>query len=612
MIFGTNNFSRLLLNKKGDEEFLQVLARIFFLSFILGIVFVFDKHYLYDKTIQKVLFLFVSFIVLHAIWVIKKPGEFFIRRFFAMASDIGLISYFTYLVGMPAITLFPVLVWTITATGIRYGLKYFYTALFVGLVFYSMALELNPFWSTHYDMSISLIAGLLVMLITNRKILKHLSLLSDTFEHKLKLQMGALIKEYHYDVLTGLENRVALEKVLKKEPFTGLIVVDIDGFRHLNELYGIHTGNQILKTFAHSLDKFAKKRRFDLYRIYGDVFALRAKFNHIDIDVFESIVEELYDYVENLLPIYKNVDDFIKIDITIGISLEEENALNKAEMALSFAKKNARKYMAYSKLLDSSKSISELLQRKQEIKNAIQSDNIIPVFQSIINREQKVEKYESLIRLRKITEDKEELLSPYLFLDTAVKTKQYENLTLIMIEKSFKFMSQINQPFSLNLSFNDILNEKVMSCIKENIQKYQIGKKLTIEILESENIEDYIVIKKFITEFKKMGVQIAIDDFGSGFSNFTHLLELEPDFLKIDGSLIKNIDTDKKSYAFVKSIVQLAKELDIQTIAEFVSTKEIFDKTYELGIDFFQGYYFSKPVEIKYLKSDLHCNHFVI
>ena len=262
--------------------------------------------------------------------------------------------------------------------------------------------------------------------------------------------------------------------------------------------------------------------------------------------------------------------------------------------------------MAYSKLLDSSKSISELLQRKQEIKNAIQSDNIIPVFQSIINREQKVEKYESLIRLRKITDEKEELLSPYLFLDTAVKTKQYESLTLIMIEKSFKFMSQINQPFSLNLSFNDILNEKVISSIKENIQKYQIGKKLTIEILESESIEDYIVIKKFISEFKKMGVQIAIDDFGSGFSNFTHLLELEPDFLKIDGSLIKNIDTDKKSYAFVKSIVQLAKELDIQTIAEFVSTKDIFDRTYELGIDFFQGYYFSTPVEAKYITNHIH------
>jgi EAL domain-containing protein (putative c-di-GMP-specific phosphodiesterase class I) len=93
-----------------------------------------------------------------------------------------------------------------------------------------------------------------------------------------------------------------------------------------------------------------------------------------------------------------------------------------------------------------------------------------------------------------------------------------------------------------------------------------------------------------------MGVLIAIDDFGSGFSNFTHVFKLEPDILKIDGSLIKNIDNDKKSYEFVKSIVQLAKALQIETLAEFVSSEEIFKITYDLGIDYFQGYYFSAPV----------------
>ncbi len=601
MVYRKSFSLNLFTKRKDDEEFLQVVARVFFLAFILTLVILLDSHYLHDKTIQKVLIFFVLFIVVHSVWVIKKPGEFFYRRVLAMMSDIGLISYFTYLVGMPAIALYPVLVWTIMATGLRYGLKYFYIALFIGIVFYGTSLHLNTFWQEHYDMRISLLAGLIVMSISNRKILKHLSLLTDNFEQKLKLQIGALVKEYHYDLLTGLENRVALEKTLKKEPFSGLVVVDIDGFRHLNELYGIHTGNQILKDFAKNLEKFAKKKHFDLYRIYGDVFALRAKLDFVDIAFFETIVEELYDYVENLLPIYKNVDDFIKLDITIGASLEEENALNKAEMALSFAKKSARKYMAYSKMMDSSKSVSKLLQRKQEIKNAIQSDNIIPVFQSIVNREQKVEKYESLMRLKKLTNDNYELLSPALFLDAAVKTKQYENLTLIMIEKSFKYMSQVNQPFSLNLSFNDMLNEKVIFTIKENIEKYQIAEHLTIEILESENVENYRIIKKFINDFRKMGIKIAIDDFGSGFSNFKHILELEPDFLKIDGSLIKNIDKDKRSYAFVKSIVQLAKELNIQTIAEFVSSKEIFDVTHSLGIDFFQGYYFSKPLEVDYL-----------
>ncbi len=591
-----------VLKRKDDEELLQVVARLFFLSFILLIVFIFDRHYLYEPVIQNVLSVFILFIVIHAFWVIRKEGEIFIRRWLAMVADIGLISYLTYLVGMQVITLYPVLIWTIMATGLRYSLKYFYTALLTGLTFYGVALYTNSFWSQHYDMSIALVGGLMVMTILNRKVLKHLSLLRDNFEKKLKSHVGALIQEYHYDSLTGLQNRIALEKALVQEPFSGLIVVDIDGFRYLNELYGMQAGDQVLKSFAEDLERFTKEKKFDLYRIYGDVFALRGKLEYPDMDYFETIAEELYSYVESLLPIYKGVDEFIKLDVTIGISLQEKDALNKAETALAFAKNNSRKYIAYSKIMDSSERISELLQKKQEIKSAIVSDNIVPVFQSIVNRTQRVEKYEALMRMRKVSQQSEALVSPALFLDAAVKTKQYEKLTLIMIEKSFELMHRLDQPFSLNLSFNDILNEKVIAAIKENIRKYQIGERLTIEILESENIENYRIIKRFIKEFKKMGVKIAIDDFGSGFSNFTHLLELEPDFLKIDGSLIKNIDHDKRAYAFVKSIVQLAKELNIQTVAEFVSSKEIFDITYALGVDFFQGYYFGAPAQVEYLQ----------
>jgi EAL domain-containing protein (putative c-di-GMP-specific phosphodiesterase class I) len=90
-------------------------------------------------------------------------------------------------------------------------------------------------------------------------------------------------------------------------------------------------------------------------------------------------------------------------------------------------------------------------------------------------------------------------------------------------------------------------------------------------------------------------VRIAIDDFGSGYSNYTHIFEIKPDYLKIDGSLIKNIDQDNNSYELVKSITQLAKSLGIETIAEFVSTREIFEICFDLGVDYFQGYYFAEP-----------------
>jgi EAL domain-containing protein (putative c-di-GMP-specific phosphodiesterase class I) len=168
-----------------------------------------------------------------------------------------------------------------------------------------------------------------------------------------------------------------------------------------------------------------------------------------------------------------------------------------------------------------------------------------------------------------------------------------------MIEKTFKDMKNFGYDFSINLTFEDMINDKIVTTLKNQILKYDIGKQIIFEIVESENIDDFPYAKKFVEEFKKMGVRIAIDDFGTGYSNFTHIFELEPDYLKIDGSLIKDIENDKKSYELVTSIVYFSKSLGIKTIAEFVSSKEIFEICESLGIDQFQGYYFCEP-----LKSD--------
>ena len=601
MLFKKLRFQEILTAKQHDEEFLQVLTRILFFTGLLVILGSIYPHYLSQKPIQYSIGLFLLFMIAHAVWVVYKPGKITYRRILAIVGDLSFISFLTYAMGMNAIILYPLFIWVIMGNGIRFGDFYFYTALGTAVVLLMSAIYFNPFWSKHVDLGIALVIGLVLITLLNKKTLKRINLIHKTLDSKLQHHIGELVNEYHHDSLTGLKNRISLEKALKEEPFSGIMVIDIDGFRNINELYGMYTGNQILKSFANSLNAFFAPRTFELYRIYGDVFAVKANMEFIDLDLYEQTIEELLEYVENLNLGYNESDDSIKLDITIGISLEEKDALNKAEMALSYAKNRAKKYIAYSKIIDTSKSIHQLLQRKNEIKEAINSDNFIPVFQPIVDRSQTVVKYEALIRMRKFIDGKEQLVSPYFFLDAAVKTKQYETLTLIMINKSFNFMSKLGMAFSLNLSFNDMLNEKVLQALRDNIERYGIGEKLTVEVLESENVDDYVVIKDFIKEFKKLGIEIAIDDFGSGFSNFSHVFELEPDILKIDGSLIKNIDHDKKSYEFVKSIVQLAQALGIKTLAEFVSSKEIFDITYELGIDYFQGYYFSAPLSYETL-----------
>ncbi|MFW5989869.1 MAG: EAL domain-containing protein, partial [Campylobacterales bacterium] len=116
-----------------------------------------------------------------------------------------------------------------------------------------------------------------------------------------------------------------------------------------------------------------------------------------------------------------------------------------------------------------------------------------------------------------------------------------------------------------------------------------------MEITESEGIEEFDEVIKFIDETKKRGAKVSIDDFGTGYSNFEYLLKLNIDYIKIDGSLIKNIDSDDNSRFIVQTIVDFARKIGVKTVAEFVYSKAIFDIVKSMGIDYAQGYYFGQP-----------------
>ncbi len=149
--------------------------------------------------------------------------------------------------------------------------------------------------------------------------------------------------------------------------------------------------------------------------------------------------------------------------------------------------------------------------------------------------------------------------------------------------------------FSVNLTIDDILNIEIQDYIFELLNKYGIGERVVFEIVESESIENFNQVVSFIRNVKEFGCKIAIDDFGTGYSNFEYLMKLEADYIKIDGSMIKNIDTDNNAKMVVETIVNFAKKMNMKTIAEFVENEEILKIVNELGIDYSQGYYFSAP-----------------
>jgi len=404
--------------------------------------------------------------------------------------------------------------------------------------------------------------------------------------------------QLYHDGLTNLKNRHALDKALK-EAFNPILLVDIDKFHNYNELYGIDVGNEVLKRFSTFLVHFAKEHTYEVYRIHGDGFILMSRKEYIDQDIIyhdiNQLLEKLSEYKVPLTVAGEEVA--IEISATVAVSLEKEYALEKANIALKHARREQKDFLAYYNAMNSEKELKETLYWSREIKEALKENRIIPVFQPIVNKNGDTLKYEVLTRLRQVTAEGVKTISPFIFLDIAIKTKQYRHITRAMIEKSFEVMKDKEVDFSINLLFADIKNRQTMQFLKEQIIHYGLGHRLVLEIVESEDIKDYDLLKSVIGKFRELGVRIAIDDFGSGFSNYAYILEIAPDYLKIDGSLIKKIDVDKDAYKLVSSIQTLASSLGIKTIAEYIHSKEVFDSVKGLNIDEYQGFYFSEPLD---------------
>ena len=134
--------------------------------------------------------------------------------------------------------------------------------------------------------------------------------------------------------------------------------------------------------------------------------------------------------------------------------------------------------------------------------------------------------------------------------------------------------------------------------IIEKLNEYQLKDKIVFELIESEGIENYQEVIEFINEVKKTGAKISIDDFGTGYSNFEYIMKLKVDYIKIDASMIKDIDKNKNSQMVTETIIDFAKKMNVQTIAEFIHSQSVYEVVKELGIDYAQGYYFGKPEKL--------------
>jgi EAL domain-containing protein (putative c-di-GMP-specific phosphodiesterase class I) len=289
----------------------------------------------------------------------------------------------------------------------------------------------------------------------------------------------------------------------------------------------------------------------------------------------------------------------VSINISAGIVFygdgkSIDNLINYATIARKFAKSENKKFLVYEKEMQKDDDYANNIKLINEIKEALEEQRIVAYFQPIIdNSNDTITKYEALVRM---IDKNGKAISPFFFLDTAKKAKLYSYISIIMIDKVFELsLNKSELDVTINLEVEDVMSDKTCKYIFDKLDNHPYPEHIVFEITESQEIKNYEAMQVFIKKVKGYGSKIAIDDFGSGYSNFEQVLALQADIIKIDGSLIKNIATDKNSRIITETIINFSKRLGSKTVVEFVHNKEVSSIVKELGADYSQGFYLGEP-----------------
>lgn len=409
-------------------------------------------------------------------------------------------------------------------------------------------------------------------------------------------RMEKLEKELSHDNLTGLLNKSMLTKELQNSKNAKLLLIDVDEFRKINNFFSHEAGDKVLCDIAEKLKKYAQENNMKVFNINGDLFALYEDVIELD-DKYLEMIEEIKSLLESEPYNIDKTDTNILLSFTIGLCLENDDCLKKAMIALKKAKKTSKSFMSYTQNITNKESYKRQIATANIIKDALEKNQVIPFYQPIFNREQKIIKYEALVRIvKQDLEGKEEVISPIDFLQTSVKLKHYSDIQQLMFKNiSQKILENPEIQIAINMSARDMNDATNNDFVLNIIKQYNIANNLVFEMLENEDVSKNPRIIDFLKKARRLGCKIAIDDFGTGYSNFSYLLEFSPDYIKIDGSLIKDMDTNPQNYNIVKLIVAFAKNANMKVVAEFVHSKTIYDMCMEIGIDEFQGFYLGQP-----------------
>jgi diguanylate cyclase (GGDEF)-like protein len=376
-----------------------------------------------------------------------------------------------------------------------------------------------------------------------------------------------------------------------------LMVIDCDNFKPINDKYGHAFGDQFLQEFSRVL--FESKRNEDILSRYGgDEFTLILPECGLEcaLAVAHKIARAIEDF--KLLTADGN---YTGVTVSIGISIYPEHAKTQKELFLIAdgmmykAKEDGKNSIRVPSGDDIISVVKEQKAKSVLLMDAVANNRIVPYFQPIqTTASGKNEIHELLMRI----EVDGRVVSAYEFIEVAESMSIINRMDLMVIENAFIKIKQENYSgiLFINLSPKSLVVGNYADAITKLIKEYDISKdNIVFEITERETVKNFSLLEKFVINLKMAGYKFAIDDFGSGFSSFHYIKKFPIDYLKIDGEFIININKDKKDRAFVNSILTLAKELNVKTVAEYVEDEEIVKTLREMGVDYLQGFHIGRP-----------------
>ncbi len=378
-------------------------------------------------------------------------------------------------------------------------------------------------------------------------------------------------------------------------------LIDVLAFDDINIAYGYEAGAAVMKEIqtilTSTLGEIEAKKVFnrqgidrfsyEVYPVYGGKLCLFIKHDLSPL-LTDHVVKTLLKKISGH-KFHISSENHIRINATFGTTKSDSaHSLLYAEKALQEARNSHNSYIYHDGC-----AVKKGEHIYETLLSNINDNKVTPYFQGIFkaDREEHPYKFESLMRLVDMDGN---IISPVVFLEKSKSFRLYTQLMEQMIQKVLDVIVMHDVPVTLNLSYIDISNTELCDTLIEKIKTMQVGHRLTVEIVESEQIQDVEMVNEFIFALKKNGVSIAIDDFGSGFSNFDNIANLDIDYIKLDGSLISKIH-DRKHRIILENMVNICRDLGIKTIAEYISDESIMALAKSIGVDYLQGYHLHAP-----------------